>query len=287
MAVQREYPQAERLPIPPNIDVAEATRFSPLRNRDINATAIDVKDESIIDVTLDQNKAKLQSMITYEDPHLNFYDAQSAVNIGSVMQSTVPEPYGGNNRHTHLNMPGGSWGLQTKYLSHELNSSHYTQLRQDIRSNETKQKGISMSMCGMIKAHLLPTHSPFLTINKRFISLSCSNRAQDLKGSQGESDTPKPVESNKEKLKRAVKEYGSTVIIFHVGISLMSLGMFYALVSRYANNFIIDKNFLIISFIYARSRISCGGQIYLQLFFFFSHSQWTRRCRTFGVFKYS
>merc|ERR1719295_1750146 len=32
-------------------------------------------------------------------------------------------------------------------------------------------------------------------------------------------------------LKQAVKDYGSTVIVFHVGISLMSLGFFYAIVS--------------------------------------------------------
>merc|ERR1712154_205860 len=32
-------------------------------------------------------------------------------------------------------------------------------------------------------------------------------------------------------LKQAVKDYGATVIVFHVGISLMSLGFFYAIVS--------------------------------------------------------
>lgn len=37
--------------------------------------------------------------------------------------------------------------------------------------------------------------------------------------------------SKKEKLKKAVKEYGSTVIVFHVGISLISLGTCYLLVS--------------------------------------------------------
>lgn len=37
--------------------------------------------------------------------------------------------------------------------------------------------------------------------------------------------------SKKERLKKAVKEYGSTVIIFHVGISLISLGTCYILVS--------------------------------------------------------
>ncbi|XP_067137421.1 protein FAM210B, mitochondrial-like [Centruroides vittatus] len=38
--------------------------------------------------------------------------------------------------------------------------------------------------------------------------------------------------SQKEKLKRAVKEYGSVVIVFHVGISLLSLGGFYLLVAN-------------------------------------------------------
>ncbi|XP_050675977.1 protein FAM210B, mitochondrial-like isoform X2 [Leptidea sinapis] len=37
--------------------------------------------------------------------------------------------------------------------------------------------------------------------------------------------------STKEKLKKAVKEYGSTVIVFHVSISIMSLGICYGLVS--------------------------------------------------------
>jgi len=38
--------------------------------------------------------------------------------------------------------------------------------------------------------------------------------------------------SRKEKLKTAVKEYGSVVIVFHVGISLISLGISYLAVTR-------------------------------------------------------
>lgn len=37
--------------------------------------------------------------------------------------------------------------------------------------------------------------------------------------------------SKREQFQRAVKQYGSTVVIFHVGISLASLGFFYTLVS--------------------------------------------------------
>lgn len=38
--------------------------------------------------------------------------------------------------------------------------------------------------------------------------------------------------TKKEQLKRAFKEYGATIVVFHVGISLLSLGGFYVLVSR-------------------------------------------------------
>lgn len=45
-----------------------------------------------------------------------------------------------------------------------------------------------------------------------------------------------PVQlSRRDKLKRAIKEYGTTVIVFHVAISLVSLGGFYLLVSSGVN----------------------------------------------------
>ena len=47
------------------------------------------------------------------------------------------------------------------------------------------------------------------------------------------SASPTPaVWSKKERLKIIIKEYGTTVIVFHISISLVSLGIFYTLVSR-------------------------------------------------------
>lgn len=40
--------------------------------------------------------------------------------------------------------------------------------------------------------------------------------------------------SRKDKLKQAVNDYGATVIIFHVTLSLMSLGLSYLIISRWA-----------------------------------------------------
>merc|ERR1712083_904924 len=46
-----------------------------------------------------------------------------------------------------------------------------------------------------------------------------------------QSQQPQQPISKKEQLKRAVSQYSSTVIVFHVSISLASLGFFYLLVS--------------------------------------------------------
>jgi hypothetical protein len=112
-----------------------------------------------------------------------------------------------------------------------------------------------------------PSHSSFVTTSKykpqeniikptskvaasnpdttvRTVSNSSENASSASKSSTGAakhsgefpgSDDQKGTEqklSQKDKLKRAVKEYGATVVVFHVGISLMSLGGFYVLVSR-------------------------------------------------------
>ncbi|XP_046675598.1 protein FAM210B, mitochondrial-like isoform X2 [Homalodisca vitripennis] len=56
-----------------------------------------------------------------------------------------------------------------------------------------------------------------------------SEEMQTFSTSSGDPETPKL--SNRAKLKRAVKDYGATVIIFHVTISLMSLGISYLAIS--------------------------------------------------------
>lgn len=137
MSVQRSYPLAAALPLPPNIDASETRRFSPLRSRDINATAL-LTHQSFappnattgqIDVTVDMSAGSAV------DPHVQSYDCTGAVSLNSSMQSNVPSPFGGMHKFTHLNMPGGAWAQESKFLSHELNSSHYTNLRQEVRSD--------------------------------------------------------------------------------------------------------------------------------------------------------
>ncbi|XP_068621250.1 uncharacterized protein [Battus philenor] len=173
------FPQAALLKLPTNvvdINAAEMGRFSPLRERDIS--------ESVINVFGSKNFREIDFTL-HTDPHVNKYDCRGAVSLSSSMQSNVPSPFSGH--HTHLEMPGSQWGQGYKYLSDHLHSAHYLTLRNEYRA---------------------------VTIGLRKMS----------------TDTQRAM-SAKDKLKKAVKEYGSTVLVFHITISLLSLGGCYVLVS--------------------------------------------------------
>uniref|UniRef100_A0A6P7G4S0 Protein FAM210B, mitochondrial-like isoform X1 n=1 Tax=Diabrotica virgifera virgifera TaxID=50390 RepID=A0A6P7G4S0_DIAVI len=78
-------------------------------------------------------------------------------------------------------------------------------------------------------------NSPALYQSCRFQGTDIKEAAKD-DSKRSEKEIPEKIVlketlSRKEKLKKAVKEYGSTVIVFHIGISLMSLGTSYLLVS--------------------------------------------------------
>uniref|UniRef100_A0A2M4BSX5 DUF1279 domain-containing protein n=2 Tax=Nyssorhynchus TaxID=44543 RepID=A0A2M4BSX5_9DIPT len=283
LTAQRTYPLAAALPLPPNIDTTETSRFSPLRSRDINASAM-LTHQSCgasypIDVTVDMSDASARATI---DPHVESYDCRGAVSLNSAMQSNVPSPFGGMHKFTHLNMPGGSWGQESKFLSHELNSSHYTNLRQEVRSDWSNYEDKPVKLEGAVAAaegrqaqhgnrlglgrasstnllstQLLHTQAvrdipSMLSFRRSFslsslhlLALNSHNWQSQTKGnanastnvtSEEREQKPSPAEqapvSRKDRLKKAIKEYGSTVLVFHVSISLVSLGTCYLLVSR-------------------------------------------------------
>lgn len=280
-----EYPQAEVLPLPINIDPTESTRFSPQRARDITSTAITTNIWNNIDITMDSSRMESSA----SDPHIGSYDCTGAVSLSSSMQSNVPSPFGGGNSFTHLHMPGGQWEQGSKWMSHDLQSSHYTNLRRETRKNWSKTAEFSSSDNGkgilnaindknLLHGGMLLTMSKFnvqtqLNANSAFkySMLAIANQTMQThrclsskptvnskepqeKGtvckSNKESDTSSDANDGKEvtktgttttstapsrteMLKKTIKEYGSSVIVFHVGISLASLGLFYQLVARY------------------------------------------------------
>jgi len=73
------------------------------------------------------------------------------------------------------------------------------------------------------------TSSPIKSIDK---DASCDDKKQEEEQTESTPAAKKDEQlSTKDKLKQAVRDYGATVIVFHVTMSLTSLGFFYLLVS--------------------------------------------------------
>lgn len=189
------------------------------------------------------------------------------------MQSNVPTPFGGMHKFSHLNMPGGQWSQSSKFMSHDLNSAHYINLRREVRKNilhdELKQENSASlnGKQGMVfkydkaclhgylftsksQSNAAWTHSSFACSNlyarnfnpqknsRRCFSTDKKDAPKSEVENSGESSKQTP-HAEKEvavtpsaKLKNAIRDYGSTVLVFHIAISLVSLGIFYQLVSR-------------------------------------------------------
>lgn len=74
----------------------------------------------------------------------------------------------------------------------------------------------------------------------RSYSTGSSDKKEDVKpyistsdGSVIDKDNKQVPLSRKEMLKKAIKDYGSTVLVFYIGISLISFGSIYLLLSRW------------------------------------------------------
>lgn len=259
----RDYPQAAALPMPNNIDQTEIMRFSPQRHRDLCSNIIEAHQSvpgsgfpSTIDITVDNST-------TLADAHVGPYDCTGSISLNASMQSNVPTPFGGTHKFSHLNMPGGQWGQGIRLMSGDQHDSHYTNLRRSVRQDwasydqtatverlaADQQKGAFLGSIGvaanriglMSVANASPlTRACFVSVwhgSSRCLKAGYSTKADDKPVSKNvveevnDSVAAAPV-SRKELLKKAFKEYGSTIVIFHVGISLISLGTCYMLVSR-------------------------------------------------------
>lgn len=277
LSAKQNYPQAEPLPLPVNIDPAESMRFSPQRARDIssNTIATNIWNARSFDITIDSSKYDIKSDA---DPHVGSYDCTGAVSLNSSMQSNVPSPFGGMHNYTHLNMPGGQWSQSSKWMSHDLHSSHYTNLRREVRKNMLQHeknatlvnkiseqgmdvlknnlhgKSSSAMWMSLLQSNVMRSSFACLSpINHSFISchLNVASNQISYRMFSDKKDVVKTNEPSKEneskiqaepvaltaraKLKNAIKDYGSTVLVFHIAISLVSLGVFYQLVNRYVD----------------------------------------------------
>lgn len=191
------------------------------------------------------------------------------------MQTNVPKPYGITGKApAHLNMPGGQWAQDEKYISGDLHTFHHSNisskknpgttcqtiscLRQCLpvkHANVPRLKGSntlygggasSIDSINCVKLWVSPNNVRLLSNTsivgdhfmrrafgcKFFHKSAVSNIQQSHTSDSKTIDTPELQLTPRQKLQRAVKEYGATVIVFHVTISLASLGICYLLVSR-------------------------------------------------------
>lgn len=158
-------------------------------------------------------------MTSESDPHIGPYDCRGALSLSSSMQSNVPSPFGGQN--SILSMPGSQLGQNYKWVSDNLHTLHYLNLRNEYTSYKT----------GIHQYHTIAAHKYSFLRYGTVSSLLGSKETCRAKAEGNWLDRKPP--SRAEQLKKAVKEYGSTVVVFHVTISLISLGGFYLLVKRY------------------------------------------------------
>ncbi|XP_043640692.1 uncharacterized protein LOC122611575 [Drosophila teissieri] len=225
-AAMGNYVNEASIPLPINVDSAETSRFSPQRSRDISSTVINAQAPiSSIDITIDNSHAVLSDSNICQDPHVQSYDCFGLISLNSAMQSNVPTPFGGLNKFSHLNMPGGQWSQEFKFTAQNMQCSHYSGLRDSLRADwATYDQNATFNGQGFFTRRNYSTQPPMQNSLTAAISRSLSTKTStDSKLSKSE------------RLKRAFKEYGAPIVGFHVGISLISLGGFYVLVSSGIN----------------------------------------------------
>ncbi|XP_043276237.1 uncharacterized protein [Venturia canescens] len=234
----RRYPEAPKLPLPSNVSEIfgnETGRFTPERSRDIAAPVLFYATGQLgsRDVRVTRNFIENSShwgsaRASCGDNHVDSYDCFGAVSLNSSMQSNVPLPYCSNGKASHFNMPGGQWAKDSKYIAEDMQKSHYTSIKARELRKKKQPNGCLINAAFGILMPKNVSYVEFSTDTKSTTtdSANIEPRVDDNKNSG------KPVAlTNAEKLKKAVKDYGSTVIVFHIGISLISLGACYLAVS--------------------------------------------------------
>lgn len=143
-------------------------------------------------------------------------------------------------------MPGGHWSQKEKYVSEDLNKVHHANSR-DLNSKnvgvslslgvKTGSKNMYVGLAGKCLDPLYPDVS--LAVKPNQFNSYCTDKKNDANESiKSVSQTAQL--SRKEKFKMAIKDYGIVILVFHIGVSLISLGCCYVAIARLASHFCIS-----------------------------------------------
>ena len=145
----RQYPDAPTLSLPTNVSeifANETGRFTPERARDIAAPVLlygKSDCRSFFAQQLSKPTERSNGLENSSDTHVDSYDCFGAVSLNGSMQSNVPKPFCSNGKSTHLNMPGGQWARDGKYIAEDMQKSHY----RSIRLPQLKLNKSSLTSC--------------------------------------------------------------------------------------------------------------------------------------------
>jgi len=124
----RRYPEAPQLPLPSNVSEIfgnETGRFTSERSRDITAPVLLYSSSSTKSSSFNSG-CNNGSRMNHVDTHVDSYDCFGAVSLNSSMQSNVPIPFSSTGKSMHLNMPGGHWASDGKYIAEDMRKSQFS-----------------------------------------------------------------------------------------------------------------------------------------------------------------
>ncbi|OAD52186.1 hypothetical protein WN48_02751 [Eufriesea mexicana] len=232
----RRYPDAPTLPLPTNVSeifANETGRFTPERARDIAAPVLlygknDCR--SYFSKQLTKPATCSSSLENCSDTHIDSYDCFGAVSLNSTMQSNVPKPFCSNGKSTHLNMPGGQWARDGKYIAEDMQKSHYRSIR--LPQLKLDKSGLTS---------YITTNTIFQTMYKpKYIYImeystkpsQPVNNVLNTNNNKDQGNVTRLNLSTKSRLRNTIKDFGYTCLAFHIGISLLSFGACYTAVDR-------------------------------------------------------
>ncbi|XP_011883377.1 PREDICTED: uncharacterized protein LOC105570634 [Vollenhovia emeryi] len=204
----RCYPDPPALALPSNVcDIFanETGRFAPERARDIALYA-----ENGGTASAAVNGSGFPTI--RDDSHVDSYDCFGAVSLSGTMQSNVPKPYSSCGKSTHLNMPGGQWSRDGKYIAEDMQRSHYRKL------------SCTATNAFITSPLLRATYWPIYTVRMSY-STDTSKASEKVQAT-----VPVPAMSQKERFRLVLRDYGGILVAIHITISLISLGTCYVVV---------------------------------------------------------
>lgn len=83
--------------------------------------------------------------MTQLDSRVDSYDCFNTVSLNSSMQTNVPKPFCATGRSTYLNMPGGQWGRDGKYLAEIMKKSIFTIAQMQKAKNDGKRGDVQIN----------------------------------------------------------------------------------------------------------------------------------------------